>query len=282
MSTPAFADDSTDQRWYTLPTGERFISVTAILGFISKWGLTDWSAGMAADAALDHHELLTKAAERDPCNCKGDDACGECRDCVRTWIANRHNDYRDERGDLGTRFHKAAEHRILFGPGGHVDDDVQPYMDAWIDWTDRYQVTYEASEMTVFSRIWEYAGTADGILRFPVDAPLPERFLHLRDKSLLFDFKTGRHVGISEGWQVGAYANAENVLLKDGREKAAPAAGGALILHVRPEGVGMREVYCTPENFHYFINVLRAAEGLRAPLGSVMSRPHRVKQKASV
>lgn len=280
MTTPAFADDSAEQRWYTLPTGERFISVTAVLGNISGYGLTDWSAGMAADAALDHHDLIAKAADRDPCNCKGEDACGECRDCVRSWIANRHNDYRDERGDLGTRFHKAAEQRILFGPGGHVDDDVQPYMDAWVNWTDHYQVTYEASEMTVFSRIWEYAGTADGILRFGAKSPLPEEFGHLADRPLLFDFKTGRHVGTTEGWQLNGYHGAEHVLRKDGTEQPAPATEGALILHVRPEGVAMREVHCTPTNFNYFVNALRVAEGIRAPLGSVLSRPSRLKRKA--
>lgn len=281
MTTPTFADDSGEQRWYTLPTGERFISVTAALGCVSGFGLTDWSAGMAADAALDHADLLAKTADRDPCNTKGDNACGECRDCVRYWIANRHNDYRDERGSLGTRFHKAAEYRILHGPGGHVDDDVQPYMDVWLDWTDTYKVTYEASEMTVFSRIWEYAGTADGVLRFAKDSPLPEKFQHLRDKPLLFDFKTGKHVGTTEGWQLNGYHGADQVLLESGEIRDAEKTDGALILHVRPEGVAMREVFCTPENFQYFINALRVAEGMRAPLGDIVSRPHRLKKKAS-
>lgn len=274
MTTPTFADDTTEQRWYTHPvTEERWLSVTSILAYISKYGLIDWSAGMAADAALDHHELLAKTADRDPCNCTGDDACGECRDCVRTWIASRHTDYKNERGDLGTRFHKAAEHYILFGPGGHVDDDVKPYMNAWLKWVNKYGVEFEASEMTVFSRIWDYAGTTDGILRFPDDSPLPEKFQHLRGKPLDADWKTGAHVGHCEGLQVVAYHGAEKVLLKDGTEEDAPKTEGGLIVQVRPEGVRMREVHCTPMNFNYFINVRRAAEGMMLPLGSILSRP---------
>lgn len=277
MSTPALADDSGAQRWYTHPkTGETFLSVTSALDYIAKFGLVDWSAGMAADAALDSADRITRAAQLDPCNTFGEDACGMCRACVRAWLASRHDSYKNERADIGGRFHKAAEARVLGGPGATVDKDVQPYVDAWLEWSDDVKAEYLATEMTVISRTWGYAGTLDGALKFGKGARLPDAFAHLAGKRLLFDYKTGKSVGKSEGWQVNAYRHADVALMPNGDEEPLPEVDSGLIIHVRPEGVRMREVYCTPRNFNHFAHVLRVAEGMMAPLGDVLSRPSRV------
>lgn len=280
MSTPVFADDSGEQRWYVHPiTGERWPSVTSILSCISKSFLIDWAAGLAADAAIARADDLADAG--DPCNATGEDACGRCRACLRDWIAGRHIAVRDEAGDRGSRFHEAAEHLVLFGEGGAVDKDVKPYFDAYCAWADRIQPKMIASEATVFSRKWGYAGTLDAVMHIPADAPLPRALQHLAGKRLVVDYKTGKNVDRSAAWQMAAYRHAEAELMPDGTEKPLPPVDGGLILHVRPDGVAMREAFVGAKTFNQFVYALRIAEAMTAPLGGFLSRPARLHQKAS-
>lgn len=270
----AETDQSTGSRWYIHPkTGERFISVTTVLSSIAKFGLVDWSARLAAEAAFDRLPWLVRASRNTSCNAVGDDACGNCRTCVTVWLANRHNTVRDEAADKGTRVHESAEHIALFGEGATVDDDIRPFVDQYLRWRKVYRPIYEATEMTVISRKWGYAGTLDGILRFPADSPLPPSLHHLRNVPVIKDTKTGKHLGLTNAWQVVAYARADAVLLPDGSEEPMPPVSGGLILHVRPDKAQMREVHLSDANHASFVHALRVAEGLAQPLGSGLSRP---------
>lgn len=267
-------DPASGNRWYIHPkTGERFISVTTVLGNISKFGLPDWSARLAAEAAFDRLPWLIRCSRTAACNATGDDACGQCRACATAWLANRHNEVRDEAADKGTRVHEAAEQIALFGEGATVDEDIAPFVEQYRAWLDMYKPVYEATEIQVISRKWGYAGTLDGILRFPKDAPLPKSLHHLRDVPTLADTKSGKHVGLTAAWQVVAYARADAVLLPDGEELPMPQVGGGLILHVRPDKVQMREVHLTDANHAAFVHTLRMTEALSAGLGSGLSRP---------
>lgn len=281
---PATAEtnETTGHRWYIHPvTGERFISVTTVLGHISKFGLPDWSAGLTAEAAFDMLPRLNRASRVTPCNStKTSNACGSCRVCVTYWLANRHNEVRDDAADKGRRIHEAAEQLELFGEGAHVDDDIAPFVAQYRRWRGLYRPEYLATEMTVLSRKWGYAGTLDGILRFPEDSPLPKQLKHLATLPLCDDMKTGKHLDKPNGWQVTAYSKADAVLLPDGSELPMPEIKGGLILHIRPERVQMREVHITDENFAYFVHMCRVVEGLGASLNTVLSRPVTMPQEA--
>lgn len=280
MSEPRFADTKTNgTRWYVLDSGERFISVTTVLGGITKYGLLDWAAKLAAETAAEHVDRLVDAS--DPCNSRGDDACGICRTCVTAWIAGAHVRVRDAAGDRGTRLHEATAHYDIFGEGGHVDDDVRPLFNNYRNWVDHYRPEIIATDVTVVSRKWGYAGSLDKIIRFTEDSPLPKSLEHLRGLNLVLDEKTGKHVGITEGLQVTAYARADAILLDDGTETELPPIGGGLILHNRPEKIQMREVHVTDENHALFVHALRVAEGMGASLNSVLSRPVNLPKKAS-
>lgn len=283
MSEPFFADtDAAGARYYVLNSGERFISVTTVLSYIAKNYLTDWAAGMAADAALDNAERVFTAADTPSCNTKGDGACGLCRDCVRTWLANRHNDYRDAAGARGTKLHEAAEHFELQGPGGGVDADAEPFFEAYVNWADRAKPEILAAEMTVVSRKWGMAGTLDNLMKFGADSELPKALEHLRGKVLLVDKKTSKSISFEHGWQVNGYSLCETAVMQDGTEVPTPAVDSGLILHIRPEsegGVKMREAHINPLNQAKFIHTLRMAEGATAPLGSVLSRPASLPKK---
>jgi len=277
MSDPIFSETDFDgARYYVLNTGERFISVTTVLSHIAKNYLTDWAAGMAADAALDNAERVFSAADTPSCNTTGEDACGMCRTCVRTWLANRHNDYRDAAGARGTKLHEAAEHRELHGPGGAVDEDAAPFFEAYVNWFDQAKPTVLATEMTVVSRKWGMAGTLDNLMVFEADSVLPKALEHLRGKVLLVDKKTSKSVSFEQGWQVNGYSLCETAVMPDGSEIDTPAVDSGLILHIRPEsegGVKMREAHINPLNQAAFIHTLRMAERAAAPLGDVLSRP---------
>lgn len=277
----AETDQGTGSRWYVHPTtGERFISVTTVLGYISKFGLVDWSARLAAEAAVERLPWLARCTRVASCNsAKTEDACGICRDCATLWLARRHIEARDDAGDRGRRVHEAAEQLELFGEGATVDEDIAEMVDLYRRWRVHYRPEFEATEMTVISRKWGYAGTLDGIYRFPEDSPLPKNLKHLADVRIIGDTKTGKHLGIPEGWQVNAYANAETVLLPDGSEEPMPQAEAGLILHIRPQTLEtpaklqMREVHLTDTAHAAFVHELRVVEGLTAGLGTVLSRP---------
>jgi hypothetical protein len=277
MSSPEHADDSGSQRWYLHPkTDEKFLSVTSALGYVAKHFLQGWAAKLSAEAAIDAWARVQEAAHTEPCNTRGSNACGRCRACVATWLADRHNVVRDTAADLGSRFHEAVEHQTLFGPGGHVDADVQPFLDAYNDWADRAKPKFIATEATVINRRFMYAGTLDAVMWFPPDADLPPKMRHLRNCNVLVDFKSGKAVDRAAAWQMAAYRYGEAVLLPDGSEEPLPPVDAGLVLHIRPEGVEMREAFINAKNFNNFVYALRVAEGTMAPLGDALSRPARL------
>lgn len=273
------ATDADGSRWYIHPiTGERFMSVTTVLGHVAKFGLPDWAARLAAQAAFDRLPWLTRCSRTPTCNStRDDDACGNCRACATAWLAGRHTQVRDDAADIGVRLHDAAEQTVLFGDGATVDPTVAPYVAQFTRWREAWQPTYVATEATVISRKWGYAGTLDHIARFDDADRLPKEFRHLAGVNVCGDYKTSRHVGITQGWQVAAYAAADVVLLPDGSEEPMPPIGGGLIVHIRPDRVQTREVHLTPENHARFVHLLRVAEGLGAGLNTVLSRPSTLK-----
>jgi hypothetical protein len=282
VSTPTLADDSGSERWYVHPkTGERFLSVTAALGYVAKQFLPGWAARLSAEAAIDAWSRVQYAAALAPCEGK---QCGKCRDCTVAWLSTRHTDVKDTAADLGSRFHEAAEHRVLFGPGGHIDDDVQPFMEAFEDWLARAKPTFIETEATVINRRFGYAGTLDAVLSFGEESVLPKKLAHLRGMNLLTDYKSGKSVDRMAAWQENAYRHGEAILLPNGDEIPLPRIEAGLVLHVRPEsegGVRMRESFLNARNFNFFVYTLRVAEGMMAPLGDSLSRPARLPKKAS-
>src|SRR5204863_6726256 len=94
-----------------------------------------------------------------------DDGCGQCHACAIAWLSSRHDEERDRAADLGSRLHQAAEVYALFGPGAAVDDDVAPLLKRYAAWLDAWQPEFIATEATVISRKYGYAGTLDKIVR---------------------------------------------------------------------------------------------------------------------
>lgn len=281
MGNPVHAvTEQSGNRWYIHPiTGERFISVTTALDVIAKFGLPDWAAGLAADYALDNASWLNTVAANEIQDCRDEEGCGVCRACARHIMANRHSRVRDDAGDLGSRLHDAAEQSVLFGPGGSVDEDVQPFLDQYTDWVEAWKPEFVATEATVINRAYGYAGTLDAIVRLTQLDLIPKEFHHLAGLNLVKDTKTVKTIDRKSGWQVTAYANAETILLPDGSEVPMEPIGGGLIVHLRRgKRPQIRRVDTSLNNFQYFINALRLAEGLAGSLNDVLSRPFTLKE----
>lgn len=273
MNAPAFATNRAGRRFYDLPTGEHLLSVTTALDTYAQYGLTDWSARAAADAAIERADWVAAAARVEPCGNEGSKgACGQCRDCAAHWLAHRHTEIRDTAADLGKRAHAASEHVHLFGRGGPETGDpvVAALVDQWLKWCRTYQVTVIAVESTVVNRTWEYAGTLDFLIEFGEDAALPPEWEHLRGVTVVVDQKTGKSIRRPAAWQVNAYANGENLLLKNGTEVPMPKVGGALIVHNRPgRRIRAREVPLTDSAYACFLSTLALAKSDAEPISAI-------------
>jgi len=272
----ADTDEETGHRWYIHPkTSERFISVSTVTGTAEKYGLGAWYGRLAAEEAFSLLSGLVRASRRKPCGAtKTPLACRECVDCLTVWLSRAGDRARDAAAALGVKVHDAEEQRTIHGTTGDVDEDAAPYVAQLQRWRDIYRPDPYGAEMTVINRKYGYAGTLDTILRFPRRrCPLPAQLADLRSRWLVADWKTGKHIGIPEGWQTCAYAHAEAILLPDGTELPMPPITAGLIVHVRPEGVAMRRVAITDEVMAAFLAMLTAATALHAGLNTVVSRP---------
>ncbi len=273
-------------RWYTHPrTGERWVSVTSALEIVAKPKIPFWSAGLAAEAAFDRLPMLVKAARRRSCG-KGprsDDACQRCRECVQWWVESRHIAEKDEAADRGSRIHHVAEHFALTGEIRPHDDDIAEYVKQYLRFVAEFKVTYDASEMTVISRQYGYAGTLDGIIRC---GWLPPKHKEWIGRPLLMDVKSGKSIWNESALQLNAYQNADAVMLPNGDETPLPAVDGLVTVHVRPDNYHVRPMDREPETFGAFLSALslwrwqdaHGGEGGKGAVGRSMSKPRQPKQ----
>jgi hypothetical protein len=133
----------------------RMWSVTTIIGCLDKPALMYWAAGLTADAAIAQADYLAARIEH------------EGREKV--WKDLRDARFSRPKGqrsatELGTAVHDACEKYALTGVKPEVDAEVQPFLDQFDAWVQKWQPVYEAAEMTVYSPTYGYAGTLDAIM----------------------------------------------------------------------------------------------------------------------
>jgi hypothetical protein len=226
--------DDEGSRWYIHPqTGEKFLSVTTALKIMAKEKLIFWAAGSVAAEAMEQLPTLVRKARIRPCERTGEDRCRECRACAVIDLRGYPMQVRDEAANLGSRVHTAAERYALTGELDGIDEDVVPFIDQYLAFHRQYRPTYEAAEMTVISREFNYAGTLDGIVRL---GWCPPKHKDLVGKALVKDTKSGKGVYDEAAMQLAAYKHAEAILLPDGTELPMPATEDtAIVLHLRPD-----------------------------------------------
>lgn len=241
-------------------------SVTTIIGALDKPALLYWSAEETAKAAI-KNERTWKAML---------DEQGES-EAVK-WLRDAR--FRRQKGlrsatELGTAVHEACEQYALTGVRPEVDDEVRPFLDRFDEWLDRFQPSYQATEVVVFHPEYGYAGTTDA-------------FLTLEGVPLICDYKTSRKDVDGQGkptgpypevaLQLAAYRHARfaavwrprrfekfrrRYYLLSEAEKAlavpVPAVEGGVCIHITPQRCEAYPVRCDETVHEAFLYVLEAA-----------------------
>lgn len=214
--------------YYTLPDGRRLLSVTTgIEKGIPKPGLQYWYANTVARVALEMTPRIVRA--------RGKSARQELYEELR----RAPNTTKDAAGDRGTLIHIVAESKILGTPMAPVDEKDQPYVDAFLNFYDREQPEYEATELVVANVDDGWCGTLDAAVKL---VRLAARNPHIAwlQGLVAIDYKTGNDVWGEAGLQMAAYRRATHAWLKDGTPVEPPKTLGAVVVHLKPETVVQR------------------------------------------
>ena len=244
----------------------RMWSITTIIGVLDKPALLYWSAEQAAQAAVTIAKSLP------------DRIAEEGEEAVVKWIRDarlRPPKGRRTAADLGTDVHSALEELALTGKMPEVDDEVRQYVNQFDRWAQKWQPEFLASELTVYSPTYGYAGTSDGIMK-------------IDGQTLFFDHKTSQKSFDTKGKPTGPYPevglqlaaaryaefaavwrprrytryNRRYYLLGQAEREAAvpvPEADGGIVIHITPEHCDAYPVRCDEEVFKSYLYVLEAA-----------------------
>lgn len=212
MANPSLTRNKTGRRYVwppNTPDPELVVpSVTTILNNLNKPALPAWAAKKVAEFAHDHlsswgdlpREAAIDLLKRSP--------------------------YRDMsgKGDVGTAVHEAVDNWIranLDGTEWELDDiDLLPYVAGVHRFLSDHVHRVLHSEVTLFNRKYEYAGTADAICK-------------LEDgRVAIVDWKTSKNVYPEHALQIVAYANSDFIGSDDGQEIDFPPIDIGYVIHL--------------------------------------------------
>ncbi|MEV7897273.1 hypothetical protein [Streptomyces cyaneofuscatus] len=245
------------QGWYRVPgTDIKLRRVTTILsqGF-PKPQLVFWAANLTATDAFNTLPTLV-AASRRPAE----------KEAAYDWLRKGHIRKKDERGEIGGAVHDVIEAKVLGQPIPEsflTDDEIAPFIDHFLRFVEEWDITFEASEMTVGNFTDGWAGKLDYLFRSPRIAAV----LKVPATTLFVgDTKTGgeldeKGVYPEAGAQMAAYRRAEVAWLPDGSQIPMPKAHSVgIVLHLRPEGYRPMPLKCGDDVYEAFLHVQQVAE----------------------
>lgn len=158
-------------------------SVTTLIGALDKPALMYWAAEQTAKCAVEQYSAWVAIAK----------SAGQA-EAIKWLTSARFRTPEGERtaADLGTAVHAAVEEYTLTGNRPEVDAEVAPYLEQFDRWAQVWQPAYLATEVTVYSPRYGYAGTCDG-------------FFVLDGTPCIFDLKTSKKSVDKQGKPVGVY-----------------------------------------------------------------------------
>lgn len=216
---------------------ETFDSVTTIIeNGVPKPALKAWGQKMVAEFAVDRMDAWLEME----------------RDEAVDFLKRAPNRFTDRAAARGSDIHEWARCHVLGQPVPPCPKPMQPWIDAFMRFLDDWQPEFVATEVTVYSRRWHYAGTLDWLAKLP---PLEAFGI---EEPILGDYKTGKGIYGEAALQMSAYRHADFVGLPDGSEMPLPATAGAMVLHLRPDilpkpGYFLLPVDSSPEMFRLFL-----------------------------
>lgn len=238
--SPANARTSrSGSRFYTWGRGERYWSVTTILGALPKDALKFWAAKVVAEFAFDRKSTWLTMTRSEAVQ----------------WLKQEPLRFTSGRADFGTAIHKATESIVLQVPvrRGEFSDEEARAIGYFFDFVETLKPRYLLTEASVYNRSQKYAGTLDAVVDVPYGLllelahgnPLLVPWEPRDDRdvvTLLLDTKTGGDVAEGKGvypevaLQLAAYARAEFVGTVSGQEVPLPLIDGGAVLHVNASG----------------------------------------------
>lgn len=238
--------------YYRLGDGLKLLSVTTIIAKgVPKPALVPWAARQVAEAAMESLPKLLRA--------RG----AKARTEAITWLSNAAEQKRDNAADLGSAIHKQVEAIVLGTSAPTPTPEEAPFVAAFRRFLDEWQPRFEASEMVVAHPEHGWAGTLDWIATLP----------RLGEALVLGDNKTGKGVYAEAALQLAAYRRATTAFVRDGVEVAMPDTGGAVVLHLRPDGYRLIPVQTGDDVYTAFLHAAATARWAAGDAKTVLGEP---------
>jgi hypothetical protein len=242
VTAPALAITRPDgTRVYRHPvTGEEVPSVTTVIksGF-PKPALTTWAARKAAEYAVTHWAELAEMNVTDRL------------DLIRT----AHERIAGDASAIGDAVHETIE-AWAKGEAREITKGTDSYLTQFSDFMLVMQPRFIENEVTLWSRKYNYAGTADWIAE-------------IGGHIYLGDNKTGKRVYGEAGLQLAALAGCDFILREDGTEEEFPALEFVAALHIRPRSWKLLRASHQPECFEAFVAARKTLDWTHRIEGSV-------------
>jgi len=255
-------------------------SVTTIIGALDKPALIYWAAEETAKAAVHQHDAWIGLADQDP------------EDAVE-WLKKAR--FRGVRGartaaELGSAVHAACESYALTGLRPGVDDEVRPFLDQFDRWLNDFQPEFLATEVTVYSPTYNYAGTLDAIcvidgVRFLVDYKTTRKSVDGKGKvtspypeQVALQLAAYRYAEMAAVWRprrFEKYRRRYYLLGAAEQEQAVPVpeVDTGLVLHLTPEHAMAYPMRCDAPVHEAFLHTLEAHRWMNADSKLVMGEP---------
>jgi hypothetical protein len=177
-----------DKHLFTIG-GRKIISVTRFTSVIEKPALVPWAVGLTRDYLMANLKSLVE-------DTKGDRIVALIDESTK-----QHRIRKQEAADSGTLVHDWVEQFIKAKtkadyPETPKDPNVYNGVSAFLKWVDMDEVKFLASEKTIYSKKYDYAGILDAIAV-------------IKHKKCVVDFKTSRAVYPEYFYQTSAYQGAD-------------------------------------------------------------------------
>lgn len=237
MTDPILSIKTPNGRHYKHPISASVVpSITNVIGMKDKPALVGWAAREVATFAAENLDVLGKLERQE----RIDLAKGSP-------YRSSHN-----AADRGTEVHGWIETYIKKTMSGRKPGRPEGYEKSSITaknmWTQfgafvkKYDPEWVASEFTVWSDTYEYAGTGDFIAK-------------IKGSYVWVDAKTGKGVYPEVGMQIAALRGADYMFLSDGERTVLPPFDRGAVLHVRPRGTRFHPLDHMDECFEAFLGL---------------------------
>lgn len=269
---------------------QQFWSVTTIIGALDRPALMYWAAEQSALATL-HSEATWRGmlADDDPaCEHLDADSCA-----VIKWLRDAR--FRRPKGvrsatELGTLVHEACEAYALSGTRPEVDAEVEPFLDQFDAWLQRFGPSYQATEVAVYHPELGYAGTADAFLtidgvRYIGDYKTTRKALDARGnptapypEQVGLQLAAYRHAQYAAVWRprrIEKFRRRYYLLSEAERAVAAPVptVDTGLVIHITPGACEAYPIVCDAPVFEAYLAVQDAARWAYQTSRNVMGLP---------